>query len=245
MLTGRRVVVTRAAADSASLVELLRAEGATVIEAPSIAVTLDGPAVASALAGGPFDWVVLTSANGVRALEAAQTSIAGSRLAVVGPVSAAAAEAAGFVPGLVPDDAIGAALVARFPVSPSGGRVLVAQAAAASREVADGLRAKGWLVDTVVAYRTAAVGRDPVVAAALAGADAVTFLSGSAVRSFVAAYGRDRVPAVVACIGPSTAAACAGRGVAVTVVADPHTAAGVVRALSASFPAGRAGSASW
>ena len=232
-LSGRRVVVTRAAADSAGLAELLRAEGAVVVEAPAIAVTLDGAAVAAALARGSYDWIVVTSVNGVRALIAAGASTVGARLAVVGPVTAAVAEAAGLVPDLVPDVAMGAALVARFPPPTNEGRALVAQASVAAADVADGLRAKGWHVDTVIAYRTAAVGFDAVVAAALRDADAITFLSGSAVRSFVAAYGPDAVPPVVACVGPSTAAVCAELGIAVSVIAEPHTASGVVGALSA------------
>ena len=76
----------------------------------------------------------------------------------------------------------------------------------------EGLPAKGWTVDAVVAYRTVAATVEPAVLARAAAADAITFTSGSTVRSFVAAAGRDAVPATVVCIGPVTAAAALDAG---------------------------------
>jgi uroporphyrinogen III methyltransferase/synthase len=101
--------------------------------------------------------------------------------------------------------------------------------------VASGLRSKGWTVDAVTAYRTVDVGHDPAVAPRLVGADAVTFLSGSAARSFVEAYGSAAVPPVVACIGPSTATVCRRLHLPKPVVAEPHTVPALVRALAAAL----------
>ena len=74
--------------------------------------------------------------------------------------------------------------------------------AAVARDVLpDGLRAKGWHVDVVEAYRTRPAEPSPALLDAAGRADAVTFTSSSTVEQFVAIAGRDRVPPVVACIG--------------------------------------------
>ena len=80
------------------------------------------------------------------------------------------------------------------PTRPAGGgRVLVAQAEAARPVLADGLRARGWDVSTVVAYRTVAGDRRrrrscrPRPAA-----DAIAFTSGSTVDGYVTRRRRGR-----------------------------------------------------
>lgn len=230
-LSGRVIVVTRATEQASALVEQLLALGADVVEAPCLTITLL-PAAATALAACSYDWVVATSPNGIAAIGA--TSLGGARLAVVGPGTAQAAERNGHDVSLVAPEARGASLVAAF--AGGRGRVLVAHGDRAGRDVPDGLRAKGWTVDAVVTYRNDAVAADPAVAAQLSKRviDLSVFLSGSAVRAFVVAYGRWALGEVVVCIGPSTAAVCATLGVPARaiVVADPHTLDGVVTAVS-------------
>ena len=67
-LADRTVVVTRAAEQASTLVERLRAGGATVVEVPTIAIADPadgGAALAAAVADlDGYDWVVLTSTNG-------------------------------------------------------------------------------------------------------------------------------------------------------------------------------------
>ena len=230
-LSGRVIVVTRAAEQASAFVEQLLALGADVVEAPCLAITLL-PAAATALAACSYDWVVATSPNGIAAIGA--TPLRGARLAVVGPGTAQAAERNGHAVSLVAPVARGASLVAAFP---SGrGHVLVAHGDRAGIDVPNGLRAKGWTVDAVVTYRNDALAADPAVAAQLSTRviDLSVFLSGSAVRAFVDAYGRWALGEVIVCIGPSTAAVCAALGVPANaiVVANPHTLDGVVAAVS-------------
>jgi uroporphyrinogen-III synthase len=230
-LSGRVIVVTRAAEQAGELVGQLGALGADVVEAPCLTITLL-PAASTALAACSYDWVVATSPNGIAAIGA--TSLGGARLAVVGPGTAQAAAANGHTVSFVAPEARGASLVARFPIG--RGRVLVAQGDRAGAAVADGLRARGWTVDAVVAYRNDALGADPAVIAQLSTRviDLSVFLSGSAVRAFVDGYGRWALGEAIVCIGPSTAAACAALSVpaAAIVVANPHTLDGVVAAVS-------------
>ena len=61
----------------------------------------------------------------------------------------------------------------------------------------------------------------------------MTFTSSSTVDRFVAAFGVDAVPDVVACIGPVTAATARGHGLAVHVEPAEHTVAGLLGALAA------------
>jgi len=228
------------------LIERLTALGAHVIEAPCLTITLL-PAATDALAARSYDWVVVTSPNGIAAIGAA--SLGNARLAVVGPGTAQAAAQHGHAVSLVAPEAGGASLVATFPTG--RGHVLVAHGDRAGDDVPDGLRAQGWTVDAVVTYRNDALAADPAVEVQLASrvVDATVFLSGSAVRAFVDAYGRSSLGKVVVCIGPSTAAVCAGLGVPAggnaevdadanaVVVAEPHTLDGVVAAVSNAFDA--------
>ena len=125
------------------------------------------------------------------------------------------------VADLVPERFVAESLLEAFPAPPSGrpGRVLLARAAVARDVLPDGLRAQGWVVDVVEAYRTRPAELTPVQRAALTGADAVTFTSSSTVDNFVAAVGVDAVPPVVVCIGPVTAETARRHGLTVTAEA--------------------------
>ena len=242
-LVGRSVVITRAKAQSATLAAALAARGACVIEVAvlAIAAPVDGGAALRAAVAShrDYDWIVLTSPNGVDAfVDALDGGPCETPVAVVGSGTAARLSHHGIAASLIPQRFVAEGLVESFPaMAATGGRVLVAQAEAARDVVEVGLRAKGWQVTTVTAYRSVAA---PVAAADLdaAGrADAIVFTSASTVEHYVAAAGIDAVPNVVACIGPVTEAAARSRGIDVTVVASPHTIDGVVEALASCFEA--------
>jgi uroporphyrinogen III methyltransferase / synthase len=232
-LFGRRVVVTRARAQASSLVDKLRALGAETVELPTIAIVDSEPLSGAGLS--TYDWVVFTSVNAVdrlfRELRDAR-SFGSARVAAVGPGTAAALAARGVVADLQPPSAVGESLVEAFPIG-DGGRVFLPQAAAARPVVADGLRAKGWEVDVVEAYRTVPARPSPEALAAAAKADAIAFTSSSTVTSWLALDAP--LPPIVACIGPVTAATAAENGVAVSVVAAEHTLDGLAAALAAAF----------
>ena len=226
-LFGRRVVVTRARAQASSLVEKLRALGAETIELPTIEIA--GEPLPD-LALSTYDWVAFTSANAVERVFAGlrdARALGAAQVAAVGPGTAAALAARGVVADRVPSSAVAEALVEAFPAG--AGRVLLPQAAAARPVLADGLRAKGWAVDVVEAYRTVPARPSDDALAAAAKADAIAFTSSSTVTSWLALGAT--LPPVVACIGPVTAATAAEHNVAVTVVATEHTVDGLVEAL--------------
>jgi uroporphyrinogen III methyltransferase/synthase len=220
-LFGRRIQVTGGDI-AARLVE----RGADVVETPAIEIVdleLEVPEVAS------YDWVLFTSANTVtRFLPRLRDSRAfgAAKVAAIGPVTAAALRRWHVVADVVGDDDA-EALLGDLPSAP--GRALLPRALVAREVLPDGLRARGWTVDVVPVYRTDAV------APAAVEADAITFMSSSAVDAYVDANGTQRTPAVVATIGPVTSERARQRGLDVTIEADPRTGDGLVDGLTRHF----------
>jgi uroporphyrinogen-III synthase len=236
-LAGRRVVVTRAAAQSAGLSERLEALGAEVVELALIRIdeaSDGGAALRHALDRlDEYDWLVVSSPNGAaRVAEALRGRLPGHPL--VAAVGTATAEALGRGADLVPARQVAEGLVDAFP--DGTGPLLLVQAEQARPALADGLRARGWSVDVVAAYRTVTV-RPDELPPALFDADAVLFGSGSAARSWRQAVG-DWTPPVVVAIGPVTAAAAADAGLKVTRVASDHSLTGLIDALAAALDGG-------
>ena len=242
-LFGRRVVVTRAREQASGFVRSLRQLGADVVEAPAIVVAdpVDGgAALADAVTRlATYDWVVVTSANGARRLLGALhdgRDLGGVQVAAIGPGTVDALRAGNIVADLVPERFVAESLLEAFPaVPPGGGRVLLARAAVARDVLPDGLRAAGWQVDVVDAYRTEAAPIDDDTRAAVAAADVITFTSSSTVDRFVAAFGADAVPPVVASIGPVTSGTARDHGLTVDIEASDHSIPGLVDALVKSI----------
>jgi uroporphyrinogen III methyltransferase/synthase len=245
-LAGCTVIVTRAAEQGDPLSDALLAAGARVIELPMIAIEEPddgGAALRLAVASiDRYDWVAFTSANAVRraaALLRDGRSLGTARLAAVGRPTADALASVHLVADLVAERAGAAGLLDALAAPPEGGgRVLFPRSASAGSALGDGLRAKGWAVDEVDAYRTVAAGPPPsALVDAAGGADVVIFASPSSLAAYLAARdGAGRalvVPPAVACIGPTTAAAAREAGLAVAIEADEPSVEGLVAALVA------------
>jgi uroporphyrinogen III methyltransferase/synthase len=244
-LAGVTVLVPRAREQAGAFSRLLRERGAEPLEVPTIAIralesTADLDAAIGRLAGGAYDWVVLTSVNGVAALRTRAEAlglgagaIGGARVAAVGPATEAALRDWGVPPDLVPPAATTAALGEAFP--PGQGHVLLARADIASPELSGILRAKGYRTDDVAAYRTVPLQRlDETARRRLDGGevDWIAFTAASTVQGFARAYGAPPPPRVrVAAIGPVTAAAARTAGMRVDATASEHTIPGLVAAI--------------
>ncbi len=242
-LAGLTVLVPRARGQAGGFSRLLRERGAEALEVPAIEIR---PVVSTAeldravqeLAEGRYDWLVLTSVNGVAALrgrvEALRRGVPGrARVAAVGPATEAALRDWGVVPDLVPGVATTAALGLQFPHGP--GDVLLARADRANPELGVALRAKGWRTQEVVAYHTVPVGElDPATRRRLddGEVDWVAFTASSTVEGFVRGYGGPPPGGVrVAAIGPVTAGAARAAGMRVAATATQHTIPGLVAAI--------------
>jgi uroporphyrinogen-III synthase len=243
------VVVTRTRDQAPALVARLQSLGAEVVELPVIAVEdpVDGGRAlgeaADRLVSGRYRWVACTSSNAVTRLAAAlgdRAVPASVRWAAVGSGTARSLEEAGRSVDLVPERSVSEALAAAFPAVGSPGpdgpaTVLFPRAETVRGTLADGLRAKGWSVDEVVAYRTVA-GDPPDGAVDAAGrADAVAFTSSSTVARALDLLGVDGLPPRVVTIGPVTSASARSAGLSVSAEARPHTIDGLVDAVVAAF----------
>jgi uroporphyrinogen-III synthase len=233
-LAGRRIVVTRPEAQS--LAEELERLGAEVTIVPLIEIrdAEDRNALEDAIARfARYDWIVLTSVNGVAAVAAGLAALDNSaRVAAVGPVTADAIRSHGIEPAFVAaraSDDIAAGLGEL-----TGARVLLPQADIASPHLAEVLRASGAEVDVVVAYRTVLVEPPMWGILPLRIADAVVLASGSACRSLAAAGGAGG-GAMLVCIGPKTAKVAREVGLKVGLVAGETTSDGIIQALVSHF----------
>lgn len=259
-LFGRRIMVTRPRSKAESLARALEELGAEVIEFPTIRIV--PPQSYEALDRAVrslerYDWLLFTSANGVGAffsrLLAAGKDVRAlhrCRVAAIGPETAAALERRGVLADVVPREFRAEGLLGALdPASMEGKRALLPRAAQAREALPRTLREWGAEVDVVEAYRAVPAGGDIAWVEELlsAGAlDLVSFTSSSTVRHFVELFDKgetrakvSRVP--VACIGPVTAATASELGLAVAVVAEDYTAAGLAEAIARYFGAAQPG----
>lgn len=246
-LFGRRVLVTRPAADADAFAAKLWEIGAEPVVAPTIAIgPPDDPAAAEAAVGGvrAYAWIVFTSQNGVAAFFDRLSAAGGDaralgdvKVAAIGPKTAERLVAHGVRPDFVPakfiSEDVAAGLLSR---TAPGDRILLFRAQEARDVLPESLRAAGRSVDVVAAYKTSPV-RDPALARAAERAGIWTFTSASTVRAFAenvpgaAQLGSDKT---VACIGPITAEAARELGLRVDVVADDFTVDGLIEALESA-----------
>lgn len=243
------MLVTRSRAQASRLCALIEEEGGQPVEFPTIELRTpsDWAQVDAAIRALPsYDWVVLTSVNGVsvwterlRRLGVAPSDHSGVRYAVVGPATAEALREWGRTPDLVPVEAVAEALLgALIATGVRAKRILLPQAAAARDVLARGLREAGAVVDDVPLYETTSVGAGDGEALALLRSDrihAATFTSSSTVRNFAALVdcASDLLRSTrVVCIGPVTGNTARELGIRVDAEAAEHTIEGLVEALA-------------
>jgi hydroxymethylbilane synthase len=235
----RRVLVTRAADHAHKLVSALRQAGLDPVAVPAIAIEFEPPRGDLDAAAGllhTYRWVVITSANGARAiLKAAErilTELGAPWWAAIGPATSEILEHEGIEVQFQPTRRSVIALAAELPVV-AGDRVLVVRGDLAEEDLAASLRARGAEVDDVIAYRTreAPEGSRRLLRTATADGPiaAVVFTSGSTVRGLVSLGQADSIevrslPAV--CLGPETAGEARAAGFRVLAVSPtPDSAA--------------------
>lgn len=238
-LSGLRVLVTRTDGQSAPLIEALQAEGASIIRCPVIEIEPLDVDRDRLTALNRYDWLILTSANGVDRLF---ELLAGAQLefpphikvAVIGPETANQLRRRGVEATVVPDQFVAEALAdALLPLLTPRSRVLLARALGSRDVLPERLRAGGASVDVLETYRTVPpVALPRRLGESLQRVDLVTFTSSSTVRHFVQAVGASLPPAIsAACIGPITAQTAQELGLRVDIIAQEYTARGLVDAI--------------
>ena len=249
-LEGRRILVTRPQQRSEGLCAAIRAAGGEAVVIPAIEIeeAVDHGDLDRAIGElESFDWLVFTSANAVEAfyarveaLEAAGRIAKGSlgaakrkRIAAIGQATARALRGRSAEVSSIPEE-FASESIADGLGKVSGMRVLIPCSDIAGRRLGETLRMRGAFVDQVVAYVTAPVPLAPESLEELErGFDAVFFASPSAARNFAALAGGPSSlgGALVICIGPATAEEARKSGYRVGLVAEVHSAEGLIDSL--------------
>jgi uroporphyrinogen III methyltransferase/synthase len=254
-MKGKRIVITRAAAEAQVLGELLARRGAEPLLYPCIARALPlelAPldAALRAAAAGSFDWLILTSPYTVQMLAQRLATLGLStaylRQTAVATVGSATSAAVRNVLGLnvpvVPESYVVESLGQALP-SLRRARIFLPQGDLARPISAEKLVAAGADVTTVVAYRTT-LGRGGVDLPQLLvdrQVDGVTFTSSSTVNNFLRRLENeggtldDLTGVGLACMGPITLRTAQEHGLRVEVLSVCHTLAGLVAALDTYF----------
>jgi uroporphyrinogen-III synthase len=238
-------LVTRAKKQASDLTGRLDALGAVPIVLPSIEIAPTGqPDLLDDALGNlrRYDWVVLTSVNGVSAvvermdaLGVDRSELAKRKLAVIGPATGRALSEAVREPDLVPDRYVAEAILDGLP-DVTGMKFLLARADLARKELAAGLLDRGAIVDEVEAYRIVRTteGDSEILDGPVP--DVLTFTSSSGVKNTferLRTAGRESwmSEAPIVCIGPVTADTVRDLGFEVAEMAEEFTIPGLVTAV--------------
>ena len=248
-LFGKRVLVTRTRTQASALTALLAREGAWPIEVPTIEVQPvqdTGELDEAVRSAAKYDWVVFTSTNAVDAvfgridaLGLDARSFGKARVAVIGPATAASLRSRGIVADTVASQPVSESLLQTLAIQ-GGDRVLLPGAASRRDALERGLEAAGASVHRVTAYVNATPEdtRERVERALEEGVDIVTFTSSSTVTNLMVAIDGDANRlggALIACIGPITAATVGEAGLEVDILAGESGVAGLVDAIRSHY----------
>lgn len=251
-LAGRRILVTRAAHQAGKLSDGLRALGAEPVEVPVLEIqppdsfaALDG--ALTNLAG--YDWLILTSANTIRALATRAATLgiwfaqpAGLKVAAIGQATADVARKEGFQVTIVPESYVAESLVEALGPQGTGQKILLARAAVARDIIPDALRKAGAQVDIVDAYRNLIPADAPtrLSFALKLGIDAATFTSSSSATRLAEAAKAAQIPwpftgVPAISIGPITSATLRELAWVPAIEAAPSDIPGLIAAVAKFF----------
>lgn len=250
-LNGKRIIVSRAKEQAGSLSNVLREEGADVLEIPFIEIrpaqsyeALD-KAIENLL---NYDWLILTSVNGVKALFSrlekqgkSEADLLHLKIVAIGPATSKAIEKHGIPVDVMPDEYVAEAVVEELRGQVKGERVLLVRAKVARDVIPNALRELGARVHVMEAYETVVPESSRIAIVEALKSDkkpfAITFTSSSTVKNFVELVGDENVKSglldgvKLASIGPVTSATLRELGLRVDIEAKEYTIPGLVEAI--------------
>lgn len=257
-LTGLRILTTRAEKQSGGLANPLRELGAEVIEVPTIEIRppQSYAPLDSALRNiGGYDWLILTSVNGVEALFARlkalsipASALAHLQIAAIGPATQREIERHGLKISVTPEKYIAEAVVEALKGKTEGKRVLLVRAKIARDVLPNELRKTSAAVDVVEAYEThvpenAKERLHWLFAKQATRPDIITFTSSSTETNFLSLLSSEHQEALrtilLASIGPVTSATLARAGFAPQIEAREYTMPGLAVAIAKHVAAQR------
>jgi uroporphyrinogen-III synthase len=256
-LEGVRVLVGRARHQAGALSFALRKLGADVLEIPFIQVRPPRsfkPLDAALKTLNTYDWLILTSVNGVDAmwdrlakLRLTKKALKHLKIAAIGPATKEAIEKHGVKVHVVPDEYIAESVVRSLKKKVKGKRVLLVRAKVARDVIPKELRKAGAAVDVFEAYETVVPASSRArLRATLKSPNrrpgVITFTSSSTVKNFVELLGPTarsrngkRPPSLkdvsLASIGPVTSATLRELKLGVDIEAREYTIPGLIQAI--------------
>ena len=253
-LSGRRIIITRAADQAGEFSAILNNLGAITLECPTIQLVepdnwdeLDAAIVTLS----NFDWLVLTSVNAVNfffrrlaALGFDARALGNCKVCAVGPKTAGALSSYGILPDLIPSDYKAESVVSEFSLLDiSGSRVLFPRADLAREVIPLSLQKMGALVSAPVAYRNILPNRlcpEALLALEKRSVDCITFTSSSTALNLAELIGADLLAnmlqgVAVASIGPITSKTCRELGLKVDIEPSQFTLSALSAAIQEHF----------
>jgi uroporphyrinogen-III synthase len=225
--------------------------GAEVIEIPTIEIKppTSYKALDTALKNiGKYDWLILTSVNGVEALftrlkklRIAPEKLAHLQVAAIGPATQREIEKHGLKVGVTPERYVAEAVVEALKGRTDGKRVLLVRAKVARDVLPIELRKAGAKVDVTEAYEThvpkgAKAKLNRLFSNDTSRPDIVTFTSSSTATNFLALLEKDHWHGLreiwLASIGPVTSDALRQAGFKPNIEAMEYTMEGLALAIA-------------
>lgn len=250
-LSGVRILVGRARHQAGALSSGVRKLGAEVVEIPFIEIRKPRsykPLDRALRNLASYDWLILTSVNGVAAtwerltkLRFTRKQVQHLKVAAIGPATQKAIEKRGIKVDVVPAEYVAESVVKSLRGKVKGKRVLLARAKVARDVIPRELRKLGAQVDVVEAYETVvpASSRTRLQAALKNPArrpHVITFTSSSTVKNFLALAGKTAAKNLsgiqFASIGPVTSTTLRQLGLRVDIEAKKYTIPGLIQAIS-------------
>ena len=255
-LTGKTILITRSVGQSSEFSDRLICAGATAISMPTLEIV--PPSSWADLDGSideldRFDWLILTSANGVEAFfdrlffaGKDARHLAHLKIAVVGKKTARSLQEHGLKPDFIPPNFVADSMVESFPESVAGKTILFPRVESGGREVlVRQLSDRQAQVVEVAAYESRcpdAIAPEPLAALQQGRIDIITFASSKTVKHFhqlIKKAGQISLEGVrVASIGPQTSNTCRELLGRVDVEATEYTMEGLYRSLLELFESG-------
>jgi len=261
-LAGVRVLVGRARHQAGALSAELRQRGASVLEIPFIEIRKPRsfrPLDTALRNLSHYDWLILTSVNGVEAmwerlakLRLSKRHLAHLKVAAIGPATKKAIEKSGLRVHVVPKEYVAESVVKALRRAVKGKRALLVRAKVARDVIPQELRRAGAQVEVVEAYETVLPKSSGArLRAAMRSAKrrphVITFTSSSTAKNFAELLGRTPrrrsrqqfAGVKFASIGPVTSATLRDLKLPVDVEANPFTIPALVNAIEKSVLAER------
>jgi uroporphyrinogen III methyltransferase/synthase len=253
-LSGRKIIVTRAAEQAGEFSSMLEDRGANVLECPTIKLIepISWLELDTAIGNiSRFDWIVFTSVNTVRFffdrlsyLNLDSRALANSKICAVGPKTAQFIRLYGIQPDLIPTEYKAEGVVKELiKIGISGKTILYPHADQARDVIPVQLRVNGADVTAPVTYQNVLPDRicpESILALEKRCVDCITFTSSSTVHNLSNLLGNDLLTdmlkgVTVASIGPVTSKTCREIGLKVDIEPHEYTLKALTESIASHF----------